>query len=246
MEVLNEVKDAHLFLKSKNLGEKEEQIRIRELFEGLGLAADRVHLEGHSPSVEYHLDRYQNIDIALDTFPYTGCTTTADALWMGVPVLTVSGNTMVSRQASAVLKAAGHPEWICKDKYDLTAKVKKILSDPQKLSRQRKRMREELKNSELLNYEELATDLKDTFKEWWGSFLTKNNVISRSNSTGKSWELANITRNRGPYILLSSIDNMRILCIHRIIPGNLGHNATVAKRGMTGAICGHKSPFSTK
>lgn len=190
MEVLNEVKDAHLFLKSKNLGEKEEQIRIRELFEGLGLAADRLHLEGHSPSVEYHLDRYQNIDIALDTFPYTGCTTTADALWMGVPVLTVSGNTMVSRQASAVLKAAGHPEWICEDKYDLTAKVKKILSDPQKLSKQRKRMREELKNSELLNYEELATDLKDTFKEWWGSFLTKNNVISRSNPTGKSWEIS--------------------------------------------------------
>ena len=53
------------------------------------------------------LASYHDVDIALDTFPYTGCTTTADALWMGVPVLTVAGRSMVSRQASSVLNGVG-------------------------------------------------------------------------------------------------------------------------------------------
>ena len=63
----------------------------KTLFQELGLAPERLELRGHSPSVEEHLAAYNDVDIALDTFPYTGCTTTADALWMGVPVLTVAG-----------------------------------------------------------------------------------------------------------------------------------------------------------
>ena len=78
-------------LKSKNLGEEVERQRVATLFQELGLAAERKELRGHSPSVEEHLGFYNEVDIALDTFPYTGCTTTADALWMGVPVLTISG-----------------------------------------------------------------------------------------------------------------------------------------------------------
>ena len=70
----------------------------------MGLAPERLELRGHSPTLEEHLAAYNDIDIALDTFPYTGCTTTADALWMGVPVLTVAGESMVSRQAAAVLR----------------------------------------------------------------------------------------------------------------------------------------------
>ena len=77
------------------------------LFQEMGLAPERLELRGHSPSVEEHLAAYNDVDIALDTFPYTGCTTTADALWMGVPVLTVAGESMVSRQAAAVLRGVG-------------------------------------------------------------------------------------------------------------------------------------------
>ena len=107
---------------------------------------------------------YKNVDIALDTFPYTGCTTTADALWMGVPVLTVAGTTMVSRQAAAVLTGAGHPEWICKDGIELAKKAKKMLEDVNALKNQRAILREELRQSELLNHEMLAKTMYNQFR----------------------------------------------------------------------------------
>ena len=84
-----------------------ERQRVETLFQEMGLAPEAIELRGHSPSLEEHLAAYNDIDIALDTFPYTGCTTTADALWMGVPVLTVAGESMVSRQAAAVLQGVG-------------------------------------------------------------------------------------------------------------------------------------------
>ena len=109
MAVLNAVPNSKLLLKSKNLGEQVECERVRNLFQDLGLTPERLEMRGHSPSVEEHLAAYSDVDIALDTFPYTGCTTTADALWMGVPVLTVAGESMVSRQAAAVLRGVGAP-----------------------------------------------------------------------------------------------------------------------------------------
>ena len=75
------------------------------------------------------------MDIALDTFPYTGCTTTADALWMGVPVLTIAGETMVSRQAAAVLSGVNRNEWICSDEKELADKAEQLLSDKNKLQK---------------------------------------------------------------------------------------------------------------
>ena len=115
MEVLKAVPKSRLLLKSKNLGEEVEQQRVKELFADLGLSPERLEMRGHSPSLVEHLASYHDVDIALDTFPYTGCTTTADALWMGVPVLTVAGRSMVSRQAAAVLSGVGESAWICED-----------------------------------------------------------------------------------------------------------------------------------
>ena len=79
----------------------------RRCFRTEGWHQERLELRGHSPTLEDHLTAYNDVVIALDTFPYTGCTTTADALWMGVPVLTVAGESMVSRQAAAVLRGVG-------------------------------------------------------------------------------------------------------------------------------------------
>ena len=103
---LEPFQQSRLLLKSKNLGEEVERQRSGT-FQRPGTTPERLELRGHSPSLEEHLAGYHDVDIALDTFPYTGCTTTADALWMGVPVLTVAGRSMVSRQAAAVLNGIG-------------------------------------------------------------------------------------------------------------------------------------------
>ena len=199
MKVLTTIPEAHLYLKSKNLGEDTEAKRIRNLFSTLGLHESRLHLEGHSPNVATHLDRYRNIDIALDTFPYTGCTTTADALWMGVPVLTVAGESMVSRQAAAVLKGAGHPEWICLNSEDMAKKAQSLLKDPNKLKEQRNSLRSELLESELLNHKELAVCLENTFREWWHKLLTKEQLINNISKRNEGWPARRLIQTNATY-----------------------------------------------
>jgi len=206
MEVLDAVPEAHLMLKSKNLGEDTEETRIRELFSKLGLASERLHLLAHSPSVAAHLECYRYLDLALDTEPYTGCTTTADALWMGVPVLTVSGKSMVSRQAAAVLVAAGHPEWISYNTDELINISKQLLSKPEKLKEIRGNLRNELRRSQLINHQELATELEAAFRSWWGKYLEKEGWKTE-NGISNYWPVKNIyTHNHAKFCALNIQD----------------------------------------
>ena len=173
MAVLNAVPNSKLILKSRNLGEESERKRITELFNGLGLGNDRLIIQGHSPSVEQHLAAYGQLDIALDTFPYTGCTTSADALWMGVPVLTVAGGSMVSRQAAAVLTAVGRSEWVCNSQAELVSKAQELAANHQALIALRHGQRAMVAASELMNHEGLAKAMEQTFRQWWLRWLEK-------------------------------------------------------------------------
>ena len=190
MAALNAVPNSKLILKSRNLGEETEQKRIKELFQGLGLKEERLVLHGHSQTVEQHLAAYSLLDIALDTFPYTGCTTSADALWMGVPVLTVAGKSMVSRQAAAVLTAAGKSEWICNNQEELITKAQQLAANPDELLQLRHKQRKEVEKSELLNHISLANEMQKTFRLWWKRWLEKEGW----GVSNKSWSEACITK----------------------------------------------------
>ena len=129
-----------------------QRVTLRgSLFEEMGLAPERLELRGHSPSLEEHLAAYNDVDIALDTFPYTGCTTTADALWMGVPVLTVAGDSMVSRQAAAVLRGVGLDRLICRDGGEMVERALGLVNDRQRLRQQRLHQRQQAAESERAN-----------------------------------------------------------------------------------------------
>ncbi len=180
MAVLNAVPNSRLLLKSKNLGEEVERQRVASLFQELGLAAERLELRGHSPSVEKHLAAYNEVDIALDTFPYTGCTTTADALWMGVPVLTISGESMVSRQAAAVLRGAGCEQWICSDQREMVEQARTLANDHDRLKKQRLRQRKQIAKSELLDHAGLARSLETAFRKWWLRWLQQQGWSTHS------------------------------------------------------------------
>ena len=79
----------------------------------------------------YHfLQGYDRIDIALDTFPYNGGTTTTEALWQGVPVLTYAGDRWVARTSASLLRAAGLDAWLARDEDDLLAKASALARDP--------------------------------------------------------------------------------------------------------------------
>lgn len=98
--VLQAVPHSRLLLKATQFKEPLVRQRIGERFAACGIAPERLMLEGSAPRVDY-LAAYQRMDIALDPFPYTGGTTSVEGLWMGVPVLTLSGDRFLSRQESA-------------------------------------------------------------------------------------------------------------------------------------------------
>ena len=187
MKVLSAVPNSKLLLKSKNLSESAESERIQEMFSELGLCSDRLILYGHSPSVAAHLEAYSRMDVGLDTFPYTGCTTTADALWMGVPVLTVSGSTMVSRQAAAVLTAANCSEWICETDDELVNKAIRLVTNVKELNQIRQHLRIKVSNSPLLDHREMANHLEDTFQTWWSDWLKSKHWTHQETSKNKAW-----------------------------------------------------------
>jgi hypothetical protein len=110
-QLLESIPDSSLVLKANASGDTSTQELLRRRMLRAGLNPERVHWLPFMATSRDHLHQYAQIDIALDCFPNGGCTTTCEALWMGVPVITLTGRSYVSRMSTAVLHGAGLPEW---------------------------------------------------------------------------------------------------------------------------------------
>ena len=167
--VLASVPDSRLFLKSVQIGDASVRQAIVARFAANGVAADRLVLEGRSPLAEY-LAAYQRVDIALDPFPYTGGATTAQSLWMGVPVLTLAGKSLVSRQGLGLLMNVGLPEWIAADAPDYVARAVSHARDLQRLASLRSTLRNRALASPIFDAPRFANHfagaLRGMWKEW--------------------------------------------------------------------------------
>jgi protein O-GlcNAc transferase len=104
--ILHGAEGSTLFLKNSTLGTRDVREYVRGLFQSQGISSQRIRLEGPADHFEF-LKAYDEIDIALDTFPYNGGTTTTEAIWQGVPVLTFRGDRWASRTSASILLAAG-------------------------------------------------------------------------------------------------------------------------------------------
>jgi protein O-GlcNAc transferase len=112
--ILRGAPDARLLLKNSALEDGSVRDDMVARFAARGIAAGRVHFAGRSPHWDF-LDAYRRIDIALDTFPYNGGTTTTEALWQGVPVIAFSGDRWAARTSATLLRAAGLQDWLAGD-----------------------------------------------------------------------------------------------------------------------------------
>lgn len=112
---LRALPEAKLLLEDRGTHERETQARIRRGLIAHGVRPERVEFIPYVPGHERHMRNYNRLDVALDTVPFNGGTTTFDALWMGVPLVTVEGSTMGARISGAALNALGRPEWVAKD-----------------------------------------------------------------------------------------------------------------------------------
>ena len=111
-EVLHAMPNARLMLKARSFADAATRDRFTAAFGRHGIAADRIILRHTVPSPAEHLGAYAEVDIALDPFPYNGTTTTCEALWMGVPTVTLRGNRHAARVGASLLTHTGLNDWI--------------------------------------------------------------------------------------------------------------------------------------
>lgn len=116
-EILTRVPDAQLELGAHLLDDAAAHARTLERFAQRGIAPQRLRLCGQRDYARL-LEAYRRADIALDPFPFSGCTTSCDALWMGVPVVALCGTTFVARQSASLLARLGREQWIAHDPHD--------------------------------------------------------------------------------------------------------------------------------
>ena len=116
--ILRKLPDARLMLKHKDSADVGAQRYLLAEYEKHGIRRERIHFVAPVPAPQLHLESYRDIDIALDPFPYNGTTTTCEALLMGVPVLTLAGETHVSRVGVSLLTSVGLSNWIAESVED--------------------------------------------------------------------------------------------------------------------------------
>ena len=159
-KVLRDQPASRLLIKSHGLADAETANRVRGEFTARGIEAARIECNGEELSVPRHLGLYNRVDVAFDSAPYNGTTTTCEALWMGVPVLTLAGETHVSRVGASLLTHLGAPEWIAATPADFVAKCRTLTSDLARLSALRAGLRERMRASPLCDAAGFTRDLE--------------------------------------------------------------------------------------
>jgi predicted O-linked N-acetylglucosamine transferase (SPINDLY family) len=166
-ELLAAVPGARLCLKSQGLDAPATAAHTLARLERAGIARDRVTLLGRLPGLAAHLAVYAGVDIALDTFPYHGTTTTCEALWMGVPVISVQGEHHMSRVGASLLHAVGRAEWVAADGGDFVRIAASLAADRERLSQERRGLRAAMQASPLLDHAGQARRFGEALLHCW-------------------------------------------------------------------------------
>jgi len=170
--VLTAVPNSRLLLKAPQLNDDTSHQDIAERFVFQGIESKRIILERPSPRADY-LAAYQRVDIALDPFPYPGGTTTVEALWMGVPVLTLTGERFLARQGVGLLMNAGLPDWVATDPDDYVARAVAHASDLQRLAALRSRLRAQVLASPIFDAPRFAKHFESALRDMWKIWCEK-------------------------------------------------------------------------
>lgn len=140
--------------------------RVRGLMAERSVAPERIEFAGYVPTEDYfHV--YRRIDIALDPFPYGGGTTTCDALWMGVPVVSLTGRTAVGRGGLSILSNVGLADLVARDTDDYLRIAQELAADRPRLAHLRAALRDRLRNSPLMDATRFATSIESAYRTMW-------------------------------------------------------------------------------
>jgi tetratricopeptide (TPR) repeat protein len=169
-EILARRPDASLILMSQELDQERAVTQVRPRLEKLGFPMERVHVSKQLP-LEDFMTLGGLADVALDTAPISGGTTTLHSLWMGLPVVALEGGDETSGSTASMLRGFGYDDWVTADKEAYIGKVLELLDNPQRLQEHRRTVRERMRASPVMNYAERTAELEKAYRLLWINHL---------------------------------------------------------------------------
>jgi len=166
-EILKRVPQSRLYIKNRGYMHEPTREFVYEQFEKLGVSRERITIVSHAKTVADHLDHYHQVDIALDTFPYNGTTTTVEAFYMGVPVVAYSGDRHAARVSASLLAQVNLGDWVASDINSYIEMAVTKAAHPENLARLRKGLRQRLLESSICDYRTFARKMESAFREMW-------------------------------------------------------------------------------
>jgi protein O-GlcNAc transferase len=171
--VLNAVPESRLLLKAEALDDAGASDRITRTFAAQGVSSGRLDLIGFVPDPSAHLSTYGRVDIALDPLPYNGTTTTMEALWMGVPVVTLRGDRHAGRVGASLLTRAGLTDLIGESPDHVVRIATGLAGDRARLAALRSGMRQRLARTTLLDAGRFTRGIEAAYRTMWRRFLAR-------------------------------------------------------------------------
>jgi predicted O-linked N-acetylglucosamine transferase (SPINDLY family) len=169
-EILTQVPDAR-FLVVGVVDDRAREDLYRDL-ETAGVDRGRITMLPYIPIEEYYRS-FGRVDIALDTMPFSGGTTTLDALWMGTPVITAPGVRSWSRSAASVLTTLGLPEWIAESEEDYVRRAVQFAQNPSTIAQLRRSLRSRMLASPLMDKRGFTRDMEQAYRRMWQSWCSQ-------------------------------------------------------------------------
>lgn len=169
--ILARAPGSRLLLKSKQLQYERARARILGELTRRGVDPERVELRERTSSRREHLDAYAEIDIGLDPFPYNGTTTTCEALTMGVPVVSLRGETPASRVGYSLLRGVGLADLCAEDGESYVEAAVALASNRSRLRELRRTLRSTMATSELGDTVGLTRAIEDAYRTMWRTFV---------------------------------------------------------------------------
>ena len=171
-QILKLVYQSKLLIKYVAADSKFNIKRIQKVFKAEGVSVDRIIFEGRSPH-QLMLERYNDVDIALDTFPYSGGLTTLEALWMGIPVITLPEKTFASRHSQSHLSELGLSNYVASSKEGYIALANALANDTKSLESMRSNLREMLARSPICNHKLFAKNFATLIRRSWQKWCSQ-------------------------------------------------------------------------
>jgi len=174
--ILDAVPDSRLLLKARQLVDDDTRERFKKMFRREGIAADRLEMLKRVPHPADHLGLYSRVDIALDPFPYNGTTTSCEALWMGVPVVTLLGERHAGRVGASILHRIGLED-LCATTVEKYIELAQMLArDKNRLEKLRNGLRSRMQSSELMNPVLFTSHLEEVYYQMWREYCAESEM----------------------------------------------------------------------